>query len=719
MKKFLRPLLMLTLLVAACILLNPTKAQAASADDLTFVLNNDGKSYCVTDCKESATGALTVPAAHQGKPVTAIGSSAFYGCTGLTGIAIPDSVTTIGDGALGGCSNLESLTIPFVGRSRKTAKDTYQYPFGYIFGSRSYAGGVATYQYFHGSGTSDSTFANYYIPASLKSVTVTGGEILYGAFSNCSGLADITLPDSAVAIGRSAFSGCTGLTGITIADGVTTIGAAAFAGCAALADISLPDSVTTIANAAFDHCSALTGLAIPDSVTTIGYNAFQFCTGLVSLTIPDSVTAIGDGALWGCSSLESLTIPFVGGSRKTANDTYQYPFGYIFGHIEYTGGVVIYQSYYGSNLRFVTNSPYYIPTSLKSVTVTGGEILYGAFSNCSGLTGVTIPGSVTTIADYAFAGCDQLRDIQYAGTCKQWAAIQIGEDNEPLNSAKKHTANSSHIYTDDADRICDVCGAVSAYPGGSTLVYENGRWRHIVNRQKVYDTTLVKFAGDWYYVKNGVVDFSATTLCYYGGYWFYVKNGQVDWTSNTLCYWNGKWYHINGGKVVYDTTLVYWNGKWWYVKSGVVNQSNTLCYWNGKWYHVNGGTVVYDTTLVYWNGKWWYVKSGVVNQSNTLCYWNGKWYHVNGGTVVYDTTLCYWNGKWWYVKSGVVNQSNTLCYWNGKWYHVRGGTVVYDTTLVYLGSNWYYVKNGVVDHSYSGKVLFAGTYYTVKNGVKI
>ena len=321
--------------------------------------------------------------------VTNIASYAFRNCTGLTSITIPDNVTSIGGGAFSGCSGLESITIPFVGGSIKTASDTYQYPFGYIFGTSSYTGGVGTRQYYRSS-TILTTSSYYYIPSSLKSVTVAGGNILYGAFYNCGSLISIT---------------------------------------------------------------------IPDSVTSIGSSAFQNCSGLTSITIPDGVTSIGSSAFSGCSGLESINIPFVGGSVKTASDTYQYPFGYIFGTSSYSGGVSTQQYYYGSSTSSTTSNNYYIPSSLKSVTVTGGNILYGAFYNCSGLTSITIPNSVTSIGqsafrncsgltsitipdgvtsigDYAFNGCSSLQDV-YASNFSKWCSIDFGDSTaNPLYDAE-------------------------------------------------------------------------------------------------------------------------------------------------------------------------------------------------------------------------------------------------------------------------------------------
>ena len=108
-------------------------------------------------------------------------------------------------------------------------------------------------------------------------------------------------------IGNFAFSWCTGLTSVTIPDSVTSIGYGAFSECISLTSVTIPDSVTSIGDFAFTHCAGLTSVTIPGSVTSIGDYAFSECSGLTSVTIPGSVTSIGNSAFRYCDSLKSIT----------------------------------------------------------------------------------------------------------------------------------------------------------------------------------------------------------------------------------------------------------------------------------------------------------------------------------------------------------------------------------------------------------------------------
>ena len=232
------------------------------------------------------------------------------------------------------------------------------------------------------------------------------------AFSNCSGLTSVTIPNSVTSIGNWAFDSCSGLTSVTIPNCVTTIGAKAFQACTGLTSVTIPNSVTSIDNGAFFGCSGLSSvhitdvvawcrisflgfesnplycahhlymngeeikdLVIPNSVTTIGDHAFDGYTGLTSVTIPNSVTSIGNYAFYRCSGLPSITIP----NSVTS---------------------IGIEAFYGcSGLTSVTIG--------NSVTTIGNS----AFYRCSGLTSVTIGSGIRNIDWKAFAACDKLEEV--------------------------------------------------------------------------------------------------------------------------------------------------------------------------------------------------------------------------------------------------------------------------------------------------------------------
>ena len=373
----------------------------------------------------------------------------------LKSISIGNGVTSLRGSLLYGCSYLENLTIPFVGKSATATTAAGDTLFGHLFGSYTYTNATKVNQYYKSG-----YYYYYYLPKSLKSVTVTGGNLLYGAFYNCSMLASVTIGNGVENIGQNAFYGCSGITSVTIGNGVENIGQSAFCGCSGLTEITISDSVTSIGSTAFYGCSSLTSIVIPDSVTSIGSSVFS-----------------------GCSGLTSITIPFVGGSVKASNDTYQYPLGYVFGTNSYTGGTKTQQFYYGPSTNSTTRSYYYIPSNLKTVVVTGGNILYGAFYGCTGLTSITIPEGVTSIGPYAFDGCSGLTEIVIPDSvitiddyafyyCKKLTSIEIPDSVTSIGDKAFYwcTDLTEVVVDEDNQYYCSIDGIL--YDKNiSTLIY--------------------------------------------------------------------------------------------------------------------------------------------------------------------------------------------------------------------------------------------------------
>jgi hypothetical protein len=159
------------------------------------------------------------------------GASAFWNCSALTSITIPDSVTSIGEHAFDNCSGLTSATM--------------------------------------GSG-----------------VTSIGNS----AFTYCINLIEVVIPSGVTSIGGDAFNSCSGLTSVNIPSGITTLNSGVFSNCKSLTSIDIPSGVTSIRSSAFARCTNLTSITIGSGVSSIAgggfyIGAFGYCSGLTSVTV--------------------------------------------------------------------------------------------------------------------------------------------------------------------------------------------------------------------------------------------------------------------------------------------------------------------------------------------------------------------------------------------------------------------------------------------------
>ncbi|MBR4770005.1 MAG: leucine-rich repeat protein, partial [Clostridia bacterium] len=366
----------------------------------------------------SGLTSITIPSS-----VTSIGNWAFCGCKRLTVIIIPAGVKTIGKEAFAGCANLETVCCAAPAKSsgwseRWLGDCKAEVAWGYhgpSCGTSSKETSFST----EGNGSNfvikDGVLEKYngtetcvVIPEGVKTI----GE---KAFER-SKLTSVTIPSSVTSIGDSAFYYCSGLTSVTIPKCVTSIGDWAFDGCSGLTSVNIPKGVTSIGDSAFFGCSGLTSVTIPNSVKSTGNGAFYGCSGLTSINIPNSVTSIGSSAFSLCSGLTSVTIP--NSVKSIGNSAFYGCSGLTSINIPNSVTSIEGWAFYGcSGLTSVT-----IPNSVTSI----GE---RAFYGCIRLTVITIPAGVKTIGEEAFAGCANLKTVCCAAPAKPsgWSDNWLGD----------------------------------------------------------------------------------------------------------------------------------------------------------------------------------------------------------------------------------------------------------------------------------------------------
>ena len=332
----------------------------------------------------SVQGALIIP-----NGISSIEGNAFRSCLGITALTLHGNMT-IGANAFYDCSNLNAI---------------------YIDSLDDWLSITFTYQPLK-------IAHNLYINGSLvDSVTIPSGTDLTQKFYGSTSLESVTIEDGVTSIGANAFDGGTALTSISIPSGVTSIGDYAFRDCGnlSISNLSLPN-LTSIGSQAFLRCGKIEQASDLGSITAIPTYCFAYCTTLTSVTLPNTVTSIGDTAFISCTAFNTINIPSgvtsigISAFSRCTNleiTDLSLPTLASLGDSAFSGTKV--QTI--SNLGSVTSIPEY------------------CFKNCSQLTSIAIPSSVTSIGADAFRDSTSLISVTILATTPPTLGSGVFKDN--------------------------------------------------------------------------------------------------------------------------------------------------------------------------------------------------------------------------------------------------------------------------------------------------
>ncbi len=480
---------------------------------LRFKLINNGSEYEVSRVG-SAEGIVTIDDEYRGKPVTAIGETAFreskklegivigknirsigqaafHNCIALKSVVIPDTVTSIGISAFQGCAALESVTLP------SELEAIPERAFAYC-----------------------SALTEIDLPATLKSIGVS-------AFSNCTNITGLTIPDSVTSIGAYAFSANNALEEATIGSGVTYIGEYAFANNKALTKVNLPAEVPTLTldQCAFGGCTALTDIVLPRGTASIGAGSFLLDESLDEMEIPESVTEIGIVAFDGTGILNAqetssmryvddwmvaVSQDFFETAEKVAETDWKegvvgigaQAFAGRVGDEPMSGSLKLEEVNFPRSLKYIGDHAFTSSHMLKRVFARGGGL--------------------QTIGSYAFADCEVLTNVQFSNGLQTIGSYAFYND-EILDNNR----NNPHLL------VPETVTKIGTYAFRGTRL-----WTSAANDT---ETPGVAYAGNW------VVGLTSNVSV------LELKQGTEGISDYGFYYHDGL--HINGGTIYEDSKL--------------------------------------------------------------------------------------------------------------------------------------------------------------------
>ena len=412
---------------------------------LAYSLNSDGKGYTVVGMGDCIDKDLIIPSTHEGLPVNAIGENAFNGNTDITYVLIDRAVTSIGQGAFNLCKSLINVYYNGTKEEWETLCSSIGVSNDYLIDAKVYYFSQTQpeegfFWHFDTDGKTPVSWgveSDYSVGLKYSLNTDEKGYTVVG-IGYCEDT-DLVIPATyrglpVTAIGSNAFESVRSFKSVSIPASVTTIGEKAFAHCGVTSVTFATNSqLTTVDMYAFFSSSSLQSIALPDGVTTIGEAAFNGCNNITSISIPDSVTTIENRAL----DFNSSAFTVYNNAKYLGNSTNPY-------------------------LVLVKAND----TSITTCNIhTDAKLIYAfAFTDCTLLTSVTIPDSVTIIGNSVFYKCDalesliigsgvtsigdgiiyyesydaKLKSVYYGGSVEEWNTIAIGKYNGNLTDATRY-----------------------------------------------------------------------------------------------------------------------------------------------------------------------------------------------------------------------------------------------------------------------------------------
>ena len=412
---------------------------------LEYSLNSDGKGYTVVGIGDCIDKDLIIPSTHEGLPVNAIGENAFNGNTDITYVLIDRAVTSIGESAFNDCKSLKNVYYNGTKEEWETLCSSIGVSNDYLIDAKVYYFSQTQpeegfFWHFDTDGKTPVSWgveSDYSVGLKYSLNTDEKGYTVVG-IGYCEDT-DLVIPATyrglpVTAIGSNAFESVRSFKSVSIPASVTTIGEKAFAHCGVTSVTFATNSqLTTVDRYAFFSSSSLQSIALPDGVTTIGVAAFNGCNNITSISIPDSVTTIENRAL----DFDSSAFTVYNNAKYLGNSTNPY--------------LVLVRA---------------IDTSITTCNIhTDTKLIYAfAFTDCTLLTSVTIPDSVTIIGNSVFYKCDalesliigsgvtsigngiiyyesydaKLKSVYYGGSAEEWNTIAIGKYNGNLTDATRY-----------------------------------------------------------------------------------------------------------------------------------------------------------------------------------------------------------------------------------------------------------------------------------------